>query len=64
MTYADDIILLMEEKDELRSMLERLKKYLKRKGLELNVEKMKVIRCRRGGGRRWKEGYGNRREIY
>jgi len=44
----------------MRSMLERLEAYLDGKGLELNREKSKVMRFRRGGGRmgrvnwRWK----------
>lgn len=41
-------------------MLERLEGYLGKKGLDLNAEKLKIIRCRMGGGRkkevcwRWK----------
>jgi len=58
--YADDMVLLAEEEGEMRSMLERLERYLDRKGLELNAEKSKVLRFREGGGRlgkvswRWK----------
>lgn len=51
LSYADDMVLMAEEEDELRSMLKRLERYLDRKGLVLNVGKTKVMRCRRGEGR-------------
>lgn len=35
----------------MRSTLERLEKYVDRKGLTVNREKTKVMRFRRGGGR-------------
>lgn len=58
--YADDIVLLAEEEDEMRSMIVRLEDFLERKELELNVEKTKIMRFRKGGERiekrdwRWK----------
>jgi len=60
LAYTDDLVLLAEKEEEIRSMIERLERYLDRKKLELNVEKTKIMRCRRGGGRsikrtwRWK----------
>jgi len=60
LAYADDIVLVAEEEGGMRSMLERMEIYLDGKGLELNREKTKVIRFKRGGGRmgkvswRWK----------
>jgi len=60
LAYADDIVLVAENEGGMRSMLERLEVYLDGKGLELNREKTKVMRFRRGGGRmgrvnwRWK----------
>jgi len=60
LAYADDIVLVAEDEGEMRSMIERLEAYLDGKGLELNREKTKVMRFRRGGGRmgraswRWK----------
>jgi len=60
LSYADDMVLLAENEGEMRSMLERLERYLDRKGLELNAGKTKVLRFREGGGRlgkvkwRWK----------
>lgn len=47
----DDIVLLAEEEDEMRSMMGRLEGYLGRKGLELNTGKTKIMRFRKGGGR-------------
>jgi len=51
LAYADDIVLLAEQEDEMRSMIVRLEEYLDRKGLELNVEKTKIMRFRKGRGR-------------
>lgn len=46
MSYADDIVLLTEDEEGMRSIIGRLEKYLERKGLELNINKTKVIRCK------------------
>lgn len=60
MVYADDVVLLAEGEDEMRSLIGRLEEYMEGKGLELNVGKTKVMRFKRGGGRmktrewRWK----------
>jgi len=51
LAYADDVILLAEKKDEMRSMIERLEGYLERKRLVLNVDKKKVMRFRKEKGR-------------
>lgn len=51
LAYADDVMLMAEKENEIRSMLEMLKWYLDRKKLELNAEKRKVIRFRKSGGR-------------
>lgn len=51
LAYADNMVLLAEEEDEMRSMIGRLEEYLERKGLELNVSKTKVMKLRRGKGR-------------
>jgi hypothetical protein len=62
LAYADDLVLLAEGEDEMRSVIERLERYMDRKGLEVNVGKTKIMRFRRGGGRmgkrdwRWKGG--------
>ncbi|XP_071650744.1 uncharacterized protein [Temnothorax longispinosus] len=52
--YADDIALLAEEEQDMRSMISRLEGYLDRKGLTLSIEKSKVMRFRKGGGRKKK----------
>ncbi|XP_071644396.1 uncharacterized protein [Temnothorax longispinosus] len=49
--YADDMVLLAEGEDEMRSMMERLERYLDKKRLELNAEKTKIMRFRKGGRR-------------
>lgn len=46
MSYADDIVLLTEDEEGMRSIIGRLEKYLERKGLELNTNKTKIIRCK------------------
>lgn len=54
LTYADGMVLLAEEEGDIRAMLGRMEGYLNRKGLELNTEKTKVMRFRKGRGRRKK----------
>lgn len=46
--------MLAEEEDSMKSMLERLDQYMDKKGLEINVEKTKVLRFRKGGDR-WRK---------
>lgn len=38
----------------MKAMLSRMERYVDRKRLEVNVEKTKVMRFRKGGGRRKK----------
>lgn len=51
LAYADDVVLLAEKEEEMRSMMERLEGYLERKKLELNAGKTKIVRFGKGGGR-------------
>jgi len=51
MAYADDLVLLAENEEEMRSMMERLEGYLERKNLVVNAEKTKIMRFRKGRGR-------------
>lgn len=37
LAYADNMVLLEEEKNEMRSVIRRLEEYLEQKGLEMNV---------------------------
>lgn len=60
LAYADDVAMLAEEEHDMRAMLSRMERYLERKGMELNPEKTKIMRFRKGRGRmkkvnwRWK----------
>jgi len=51
LAYADDVALLAENEEGMRGMIRCLEKYLKEKGLELNVGKTKVLRFKKGAGR-------------
>lgn len=52
--YADDLVILAKEEEEMRWLLKRFETYCDEKGLEVNTEKTKIIRFRSGGGRRSK----------
>ena len=54
LAYADDVAVLAEDEEGMRGMIGKLEKYMDGKGLQVNVEKTKIMRCRRGGGR-WKK---------
>lgn len=43
LAYSDDMVLLAENKEEMRSMIESLEEYLERNGLEFNTEKAKKL---------------------
>ena len=53
---------MAEDEEGMKGMMARLERYMDEKGLQLNVGKSKIMRCRKGGGgggRRW---YGGGRE--
>ncbi|KMQ90634.1 neurofilament medium polypeptide-like protein [Lasius niger] len=60
LAYADDMVLLAENKEGMVHILGKLEGYLDRKRLEVNVGKTKIMRFWKGGGRmmkvkwRWK----------
>ncbi|XP_076243355.1 uncharacterized protein LOC143184778 [Calliopsis andreniformis] len=56
--YADDIVLLAEEKGSLRLMMEESRRYLEEKKLELSVEKTEIMKFgrRKNEKRIWKWG--------
>jgi len=54
LAYADDVAVVAEEEVGMQGMIKTLERYIKEKGLEVNVEKTKVMRCKRGGGRQKK----------
>lgn len=51
LAYADDIAVMAEDEEEMKGIMDKLDKYLEEKGMELNVGKTKIMRCRKGGGR-------------
>jgi len=52
LAYADDVVLLAEDEEGMRAMMARLERYMGKKGLVVNVEK--VMRFGKGGGRKRK----------
>ena len=52
LAYADDVILLANNEAGMKEMVRRFRRYMERKGLELNVRKSKMMKFRKGGGRR------------
>lgn len=45
------MVLLAENEEEMRSLIERLEGYLERKRLKLNIVKTKIMRFRKRDGR-------------
>lgn len=43
LAYADDMVMLAEDEEGMKGLMSRMEKYLEGKGLELNVEKTKVM---------------------
>lgn len=54
LAYADDIVLIAEEERGMKWLIGKAEEYMEKKGLEVNVEKTKIMRFRRGGGRKKK----------
>lgn len=50
-TLAHDLVMMAEREDEMRSVMERLERYLDGKGLEVNTKKTKIMRFRKRRGR-------------
>lgn len=42
LAYADDIVLLVEEEEEMRNMIRGLERYIREKRLQVNVGKSKM----------------------
>ena len=49
--HADDTILMAESKEELKSLLMKVKEESEKVGLKLNIQKMKIMASR--WGNRW-----------
>ena len=43
LTYADDITLMAESEEELKSLLEKVKEESDKLGLKLNIQKTKIM---------------------
>ena len=43
LTYADDFTLMAESKEELKSLLMKVKEESEKAGLELNIQKTKIM---------------------
>lgn len=52
LAYADDLVLLARGEEEMKGMMGKFERYVEGKGLVVNTEKTKVMRCRIGGGRK------------
>lgn len=51
LSYTEDMVLIITKgEDEMRSIMERLKGYMDRKGLEVNVGETKIMRFKKGEG--------------
>jgi len=51
LAYADDMVLIAEEEDEMKAMIARFERYIKEKGLTVNAGKSKMMRFGKGRGR-------------
>jgi len=63
LAYADNVVLVAEDEDEMKSMMERLERYIERKKLELNTRKTKTLRFRKGDGTMKKKVWKWKREV-
>lgn len=54
LAYADNVAVVAKDKNGLKGMIKRFEKYVDGKGLKVNVEKPKVMKCKKGRGR-WKK---------
>ena len=54
MTDADDVAIVANSDKKIKKMIRTYKNYLKKKGLELILEKTKVMEFRKAVGRRKK----------
>ena len=60
MRYADDITLMAENEEELKSLLRKVKEESEKSGLKLNIQKTKImasgpIASRQKMGKQWKQ---------
>ena len=62
--YADDTILMAESKEELKSLLMRVKEESEIAGLKLNIQKTKIMASGPITSRQTDEGTGNSERLY
>ena len=60
LTYADDITLMAESKEELKSLLMNMKEESEKAGLKLNIQKPKIMASSSIMANRW----GNNDRLY
>ena len=53
--YADDTILMAESKEELKSLLMKVKEESEKVGLKLNIQKTKIMSSRQIDGKQWQQ---------
>lgn len=63
LAYADDVMLLAEEEDDIRAMVARLERYVRKKGLEVNARRSKIMKFKRDGERKKVRWRWERREV-
>ena len=61
--YADDTTLMAENKEELKSLLMKVKEESEKVGLKLNIQKMKIMASSPIRANRWGNN-GNRDRLY
>ena len=62
--YADDTILMAESKEELKSLLMKVKEEIEKAGLKLNIQKTKIMAsCHHFMANRWGNN-GNSDRLY
>lgn len=65
--YADDVVLMAEDENGMKQMIERADRYFRKRKLEVNKEKTKIMICGKGKGRRrrqeWKWGEDVMEEV-
>lgn len=50
LAYADNVVLMARDEEQTSRIIGKVEKYFEEKRLEVNTEKMNIMRCRKGGG--------------
>lgn len=63
-SHADDVVLLARRESELKEMIKRFEKFLEKKGLNLSLDKLKILAFEKGRGRmKKKHGDGEKKTL-